>query len=171
MIDHLDHLLFTLFRTSVAELSADGQIRFQAPDEDWRALVPTISDGAGNPGNSLNVYLVELRENRRLRSNERERVTVGTDVFEVPPPRRVDCHYLISAWSPVTPGPAIDPTPDEHALLAEVNSIDVWTDGGTSARVIRSNPNFGKYCSAVVVSRNTTGACKSDASRSAACVR
>lgn len=123
MIDHLDHLLFTLFRTSVAELSADGQIRFQPPDEDWRALVPTISDGAGHHGNSLNVYLVELRENRMLRSNERERITVGTDVFEVPPPRRVDCHYLISAWSPVTPGPAIDPTPDEHALLAEAARV------------------------------------------------
>ena len=123
MIDHLDALLFTLFRNSVAELSADGQIRFQPPDDDWRALVPTISDGSGNPGNSLNVYLVELRENRKLRSNERDRITVGTDVFQVPPPRRVDCHYLISAWSPVTAGPAIDPTPDEHALLAEAARV------------------------------------------------
>ena len=36
---------------------------------------------------------------------------------------------------------------------AEVNSTDVWTDAGTSARAIRSKPNFGKYRSAVVVSR------------------
>ena len=36
---------------------------------------------------------------------------------------------------------------------AERNSIDVCTDAGTSARSIRSNPNFGKKRSAVVVSR------------------
>jgi hypothetical protein len=36
---------------------------------------------------------------------------------------------------------------------AEVNSMDVWTVAGTSVRAIRSNPNFGKYRSAVVVSR------------------
>jgi hypothetical protein len=123
MIDHLDNLLHRLLRYSIAELTADAQIRFQPPDEDWRGIVPTITDAAGNPANSLNVYLVDLRENRRLRSNEREQMTVGQDVFEVPPPRRVDCHYLISAWSPVTVTAGIDPTMDEHALLAEVARV------------------------------------------------
>lgn len=123
MINYLDTLLHRLLRNSVAELSADAQIRFQPPDEDWRALVPTITDGAGNPANSINVYLIDLRENRKLRTNERDRVVQGTDIFEVPPPRRVDCHYLISAWSPVTPSIALDPTPDEHALLAEVARV------------------------------------------------
>jgi uncharacterized protein DUF4255/carboxypeptidase family protein len=69
------------------------------------------------------VYLVDLRENRKLRTNERERMAVGTDVFEVPPPRRVDCHYLISAWSPVAITVAIDPSLDEHALLAEAARV------------------------------------------------
>lgn len=123
MIDHLDALLHRLFRTSIAELTADAQVRFQPPDEDWRSLVPGITDGAGNPGNSLNVYLVDLRENRKLRTNERERMVQGTDIFEVPPARRVDCHYLISAWSPVTVSIAIDPTLDEHALLAEAARV------------------------------------------------
>lgn len=123
MIDYLDTLLHRLFRNSIAELTADAQVRFQPPDEDWRSLVPGITDGAGNPGNSLNVYLVDLRENRKLRSNERERMVEGTDIFEVPPARRVDCHYLISAWSPVTVSIAIDPTLDEHALLAEAARV------------------------------------------------
>ena len=123
MIDHLDTLLHRLFRNSIAELTADTQVRFQPPDEDWRSLVPGITDGAGNPGNSLNVYLIDLRENRKLRSNERERMVQGTDIFEVPPVRRVDCHYLISAWSPVTVSIAIDPTMDEHALLAEAARV------------------------------------------------
>jgi hypothetical protein len=123
MIDHLDNLLHRLFRYSIAEFTADAQIRFQPPDEDWRGLVPTITDGAGNPANSLNVYLVDLRENRKLRTNEREQMVVGQDIFEVPPARRVDCHYLISAWSPVSVTAAIDPTQDEHALLAEAARV------------------------------------------------
>lgn len=123
MIDYLDTLLHRLFRNAIPELTADAQVRFQPPDEDWRSLVPGITDGAGNPGNSLNVYLVDLRENRKLRSNERERMVQGTDIFEVPPARRVDCHYLISAWSPVTVSIAIDPTLDEHALLAEAARV------------------------------------------------
>ena len=36
---------------------------------------------------------------------------------------------------------------------AAVNSTDAWTVAGTSARVIGSNPNVGKYRSAVVVRR------------------
>lgn len=123
MIDLLDTLIFRLLRLQVAELSGNGQVRFQPPDEDWRAMVPNITDANGNPANSLNVYLVDLRENRRLRTNEHERTYVGSDVYETPPPRRVDCHYLISAWSPVQPSPAIDPTPDEHALLAEAAHV------------------------------------------------
>ena len=66
---------------------------------------------------------MDLRENRKLRTNERERTYVGSDVYETPPPRRVDCHYLISAWSPVLVTPGIDPTFDEHALLAEVARV------------------------------------------------
>jgi hypothetical protein len=123
MIDHLDTLLHRLLRTSIAELTSDAQVRFQPPDEDWRGLVPMIADADGNPANSLNVYLADLRENRKLRSNARERTVVDQDVFETPPSRRVDCHYLISAWSPVSVSIAIDPTLDEHALLAEAARV------------------------------------------------
>jgi hypothetical protein len=123
MIDHLDTMLFRLFRWQVNELTGNGQVRFQPPDEDWRALVPGITDASGNPANSLNVYLADLRENRKLRTNERDRTVIDDDVFETPPPRRVDCHYLISAWSPVQVTPGIDPTLDEHALLAEAARV------------------------------------------------
>ena len=123
MIDHLDTMLFRLFRWQVNELTGNGQVRFQPPDQDWRAMVPGITDGGGVVANSLNVYLADLRENRKLRTNQRDRTVVADNVYETPPPRRVDCHYLISAWSPVAPGPAIDPTPDEHALLADVARV------------------------------------------------
>ena len=123
MIDHLDNLIHYLLRHSIQEITADGQVRFQPPDHDWRLLVGSITDASGSPANSLNVYLADLRENRTLRSNAREQVVVGQDVYEVPPPRRVDCHYLISAWSPVTVTAGIDPTVDEHALLAETARV------------------------------------------------
>ncbi|HSV84405.1 MAG TPA: Pvc16 family protein [Ramlibacter sp.] len=119
MIALADLLLFRLFRWQVAALSADTQVSFQPPDDDWRTAVPGITDMSGAPASSLNVYLADVRENRRLRSNERERVTVHPDIHETPPARRVDCHYLISAWSGVSVSPATEPTIDEHALLSE----------------------------------------------------
>ncbi|MBB5429127.1 hypothetical protein HDG40_007322 [Paraburkholderia sp. JPY158] len=122
MIPLLDNLLRQLFRTSILHnglpvLVKDAQLGFQPPDDDWRTLVFLNNDL------SLNVYLVDMRENRKLRTNERERMVQGSDVFEVPPPRRVDCHYLISAWSPAKASPAVDPTLDEHGLLAETARV------------------------------------------------
>lgn len=117
MIDHLDLLLQKLLRNRIGTLASDAYVRFQPPDDDWRTFVSTLG------GVALNLYLADLRENRRLRSNERERRSVGLDVFETPPPRRVDCHYLISAWSPASASPIFDPTPDEHAMLAEAARV------------------------------------------------
>jgi len=123
MIALLDQLLFRLFRSRIVGLSADPQVRFQPPDDDWRAAVPTIADASGHPAVSLNVYLFDLRENRKLRHNERERTDIGFDSYITQPPRRVDCHYLISAWSPVTPSPMVEPAFDEHALLADAARV------------------------------------------------
>jgi hypothetical protein len=123
MIDHLDTLLHRLFRHSIAELSADGQVRFDPPDEAWRGLVPTITDAAGLHANSLNVYLADLRENRKLKTIAREQRVVEREVYDARPARRVDCHYLISAWSPVSSSLTTDPTLDEHALLAEAARV------------------------------------------------
>jgi len=117
MIDQLDILLHRLLRYSIAAITSDNQVRFQPPDQDWRAMVSTISDLC------INVYLIDLRENRKLRTNARDRQVVGQDIVEIPPPRRVDCHYLISAWSPASVTMAFDPTPDEHALLAETARV------------------------------------------------
>jgi hypothetical protein len=62
---------------------------------------------------------------------------------------------------------AVEPDSDRHGAVAykdfritvaldghaEVNSTDAWTVIGTSLRAMRSNPNFGKNPSAVVVKR------------------
>lgn len=117
MINHLDNLLRSLFLAKIPLLTSEAQVRFQYPDDDWRTEVLNMQQMA------LNIYLMDVRENRKLRSNARS--TVFTDGFaaSTPAPTRIDCHYLISAWSPAQPGPAVEPTLDEHALLYQVMAV------------------------------------------------
>lgn len=112
MIRDLDNLLRQLFVDEVPEILNDSQVSFRPPDDDWRSEVLNLQQLA------LNVYLVDLRENRLLRSNAQVRAgVVDGQVTYTHSPVRVDCHYLITAWSPAQPGPAVEPTPDEHHLL------------------------------------------------------
>jgi hypothetical protein len=103
--------------SQIDQITDEVQVRFQPPDEDWRNHVSDL------PGNALNIYLADLRENRKLRSNERIRDFSNGDVTETAAPARIDCHYLITAWSPAEPGPALEPTLDEHALLYDVTGV------------------------------------------------
>jgi hypothetical protein len=107
-----------LFTTRVPGIVTDPQVQFQPPDQDWRKEVINLNDLA------LNVYLIEMKENRRLRTNERVRDVQAGVATDQPAPRRVDCHYLITAWSPVTPSLMVEPTVDEHKLLyAATNAL------------------------------------------------
>jgi len=118
LIAHLDGLLRHLFRRHLSQIPDDTRVRFQPPDADWRQHVAGLGTGL-----ALNVYLVDLRENRRLRSNERIRSVVDGIATDIPAPRRVDLHYLITAWSPAAPSASFDPTPDEHTLLHDVTRV------------------------------------------------
>ena len=99
MIDVLDNLIRTLFLTRVPGITSETQVRFEPPDENWRNTVATLTVN-GDPANALNVYLVDLRDNRELRANERVRKIENGIVSDEPAPARVDCHYLVTAWSP-----------------------------------------------------------------------
>jgi len=116
----LDHLLksrVTLLRSTTPPTVADGQVAFQPPDDaDWTSHLTGLG-----PRKALNVYLVDLRENRKLRSNERVRAVENGVVVEDPAPARLDCHYLISAWSPASEGQG--KTGEEHQLLHEVVAV------------------------------------------------
>jgi Pvc16 N-terminal domain/Carboxypeptidase regulatory-like domain len=116
MIDYLDNLLRHLLLKQVAELTDEAQVRFQPPNQEWSDYVKGLAE------NAVNVYLFDLRENRKLRSNERGRQIENGVIIETPAPHRIDCHYLITAWSPSMVTPAIEPTVDEHALLYSVTS-------------------------------------------------
>ncbi|HSK77786.1 MAG TPA: Pvc16 family protein [Thermoanaerobaculia bacterium] len=111
MIDHLDNLLRHLFVSRIDEITADNQVGFQPPDSDWLTHVGSLA------ANALNVYLVGIAENFSLRSNERRREFTNGLVREAPAPRRLECQYFVTAWSPVAFSPLVEPSPDEHALL------------------------------------------------------
>ena len=122
MIEHLDNILRDLFLAQITQISDEAQVRFQPPDDDWRTYVSSLTVG-GDPANALNVYLFELRENRALRSNARVNSVVNGQVQSDPAPARVDCHYLVTAWSPADVIPATEPTVDEHALLYQATAV------------------------------------------------
>jgi hypothetical protein len=119
-VDVVLHQLFasrmTLLRHGTPPTVLDEQIGFGPPDGDWRTQVDDLS-----PRRSLNVYLVDVRENRRLRSNERTRTVTDGVISDEPAPVRADCHYLVTAWSPAAE--SAGRTQDEHELLGEVLAV------------------------------------------------
>jgi hypothetical protein len=144
VIAHLDNLLRHLFVDRIAEITGDDQVGFQPPDQDWRNHVGSLT------GVALNVYLVALGENRKLRSNERTREFANGVVQETPAPRRLDCHYLITAWSPVAPSPLAEPVLDEHALLYQVVAVLGNAEPLVPRRVYAPAPLPGGFPDAIV---------------------
>jgi hypothetical protein len=126
MLKLLDNLLRQILMDGVSGLReipmnqpsapvTESQVGFGPPDNQWRLDLQR---------NALNVYLVDLRENRKLRSNERLRSVENGVVYEDPAPARLDCHYLISAWSRTEQiAPQVEPVLDEHALLYEAAAV------------------------------------------------
>src|SRR5262249_23041582 len=112
MLADLDTVLRHLFLSQVPTLTTEDQIRFQPPDQDWRNALANLGSRM-----ALNVYLLDLRENRRLRSNERVRSVETGVAVDAPAPARIDCHYLITAWSPAQQTTDPEPTVAEHGLL------------------------------------------------------
>lgn len=119
MIDHLDNLLRNMLLGPQTGLTDPLQIRFEPPDEDWRTWVSGLPAGSL----ALNIYLADLRENRKLRTNFRDHRPENGFILETPAPTRVECHYLITAWSQATAAPAIEPPIDEHRLLHDVLAV------------------------------------------------
>lgn len=130
MLDQVDGLIRTALLRGVPGLTTTEQVRFQPPDDDLRTSVANLGREV------LSVYLVDLRENAALRNPEWHLVhTPGGPQRELTP-ARVDCHYLISAWSPATLTPAIEPTLDEHVLLYRALAVLFQLDPLNPSRVL-----------------------------------
>lgn len=121
MLNLLDEVIERVFSTDWSSPPALPTIAFGVPDEDFRTRLeaPTI-----------NVYLAEIRENRDLRRSQYDRVVLPDNITVLSqPPTYLDCHYLISAWSPTLESEIASPTVEEHALL------------GATLRVLVRNPD------------------------------
>ncbi len=112
MIDPLDSILRDLVQSRIPALAGATKVGFAPPNADWKAAVASSSE------ERVNFYLYDLRENVSLRSNERVGRRVNGSVVEELPSPRVDCTYLVTAWSPLAITPLVDATRDEHRLLS-----------------------------------------------------
>ena len=118
MIDPLNDILRDLIQSRIAALAAPTQVCFEPPDDAWAHGVATAGE------ERLNIYLYDLRENRKLRTNERTRTPQDGWYLETHFPPRLDCHYVITAWSPAVFNPGtVEPTKDEHVRLYEVLAV------------------------------------------------
>lgn len=117
MIAEVDDILRDLVQSCIPPLAGPTQVGFQAPNQDWRTAVV----GAGEE--RLNVYLFDLRENLKLRSNEFTREQQDGWYRDRQDPPRLDCHYLLTVWSPILVTPMVEPSRDEHGLLYQVAEV------------------------------------------------
>jgi hypothetical protein len=108
MLDDLDSSLRAFLRHELPDLQNSGETRvaisFDLPVE-----------GAIQQKPALNLFLYDVRENLERRNREwtMQRQENGTAI-KTQPPARVDCSYLITAWSN-----ADDPQ-QEHHLLSRI---------------------------------------------------
>jgi hypothetical protein len=115
MIDALDEMLRDLIQSRVAGLAGLTQVGFAPPNADWKGAV------AGE--NRVNLYLYDVREDVRLRSNERVRTSRAGWFTETLASPRLDCAYLVTAWSPITGGGILTAATVEHELLYAVLAV------------------------------------------------
>jgi hypothetical protein len=110
MLQDLDATLAALID---AELPAGNvTISFAAPDDQFPPPHVTLP--------ALSLFLYDVRENRELRSGQWELERTNGSFTRTPPPVRVECSYLITAW----PSPSVlDPSEEEHGLLGDVMKV------------------------------------------------
>jgi len=102
MIGDLDSTLRILLQREVDDLHETKQnVYFDAPDDKFAPTLPAVD-----------LFLYDVRENHNLRSNEWSVERSDSTATRQPPPVRVDCSYLITAWA----GDVVS----EHRLLGKV---------------------------------------------------
>jgi hypothetical protein len=119
MIDALEKTIRRLLLNNVPQLMNILQVRFEPPDQDWLGYLSDQSVG-GAPVLGVDCYLVELRENAKLRSTEWHDTVENGIVFRESAPMRIDLHYLVTAWDSAKISETLEPGLEEHKLLYAV---------------------------------------------------
>ncbi|WP_046867566.1 Pvc16 family protein [Microvirga massiliensis] len=116
MFDALNTMLKDLMQSRVPALAGATSVGFEPPGEDWKRALSNET--------RLNLYLYDIHENRKLRTNERERVRLGSMFTERPAPPRINCTYMATVWSGMTFNlPAAEPTRAEHMVMSRVLTV------------------------------------------------
>jgi hypothetical protein len=113
MIDDLDRTVEELLKRELSPPLVElPNISFLAPDGEFASKVSLPA---------VDLFLYDIRENLELRTTEwiTERLDNGT-VTKKRAPVRVDCSYLITAWSGADPKSS---ALDEHFLLSQVMKV------------------------------------------------
>lgn len=108
MFQDLDETLATLLKR---ELTATNlAVSFATPDNEFPPVEVTLP--------AIDLFLYDVRENMELHSNNWQHERVNGRILRHKAPIRIDCSYLITAWSSAT-----NPIEDEHRLLGEVMKV------------------------------------------------
>ncbi len=106
MFQDLDSTLRTLLDDGEAPASLrNADVSFETPDKNYRPAQATI-----------NLFLYEVKENRTLRDPEPVFTLRDGNYVREMPPLRVDCSYLVTAWSSQD---AALKVAEEHLLLGQ----------------------------------------------------
>ena len=108
MLDDLDRTLEVLLQKRLPKKFAELPISFAPPGDHFPPSGVTLP--------ALGLFLYDVRANSDLKSNDWAIDRRPAGVTRRPPPVRVDCSYLITAWVPE----AADAAVTEHGILGEV---------------------------------------------------
>ncbi|MCP5013283.1 MAG: DUF4255 domain-containing protein [Aestuariibacter sp.] len=108
MFQDLDKTLATLLKRELTAINLD--VSFATPDNDFPPVAVSLP--------AIDLFLYDIRENLELHSNDRFHKRQNGRILRHKAPIRVDCSYLITAWS----GSA-NAIEDEHQLLGEVMKV------------------------------------------------
>jgi hypothetical protein len=104
VFNDLDTTLRAVLDDSAAPAALRGaEVSFETPEKDFTPAQPLV-----------NLFLYEVQENHQLRENGPIVDLVDGRYASGPPPVRIDCTYLVTAWS--TKSGALK-TEEEHRLL------------------------------------------------------
>jgi hypothetical protein len=122
MIDDLDRTVEELLRRELAPMLVEQVgISFAAPDSDFPPSSVTLP--------AVDLFLYDIRENTELRNaawiverqfKPRDNGEIAQTAIKRRSPVRVDCSYLITAWSSES---STTRALDEHHLLSEVMKV------------------------------------------------
>lgn len=135
MISDLDDTLTALLKQQLPPaIVSSTQVSFEAPDDHFPPTGVTLP--------AIDLFLYDVRENTDLRATDWViEQTPGGNFTKYPPPTRVDCAYLVTAWP--SDG-STSKANDEHRLLSEVMKVllafPVLPDSVLSGELVGQTP-------------------------------